>query len=173
MKNFVKSLSSLSGGDDSIFAIIDDRFDVWMQEVKDSEGKVVESKLCGNLIQIPQFYYWEIPTNIRIESFKKEILNVAREYDLDMSLYYHSKFLERVHFEFFKEYDLNPDASIKPAIKHCFKNVFNSNYLALFEFLFKGDKFYSLSELKRTYEGSKCQEFGLKYSNELSYSPSA
>ncbi len=50
MKNFVKSLSSLSGGDDTIFAIIDDRVDVWMQEVKDSDGRVIENKLCGNLI---------------------------------------------------------------------------------------------------------------------------
>jgi len=30
MKNFTKSLSNLAGGDDSIFAIIDDRFDVWL-----------------------------------------------------------------------------------------------------------------------------------------------
>ena len=30
MKNFTKSLGNLAGGDDSIFAIIDDRFDVWL-----------------------------------------------------------------------------------------------------------------------------------------------
>ena len=30
MKSFMKSLNSLSGGDDTIFAIIDDRFDVWI-----------------------------------------------------------------------------------------------------------------------------------------------
>lgn len=30
IKSFMKSLNSLSGGDDSIFAIIDDRFDVWL-----------------------------------------------------------------------------------------------------------------------------------------------
>lgn len=89
-----------------------------------------------------------------------------------MSLFYHSKFLDRVHFEFFKQYDQNPDASIKSTIKHCFKSVFDSNYLALFEFLFKGDRLKSLTDLKRTYEGSKCEEFGLKYSDELSYNPS-
>ena len=34
IKHFMKSLSSLAGGDDSIFLIIDDRFDVWTEEVK-------------------------------------------------------------------------------------------------------------------------------------------
>jgi hypothetical protein len=40
IKNFTKSLKDLAGGDDSIFAIIDDRSDVWMQEVKNNEGVV-------------------------------------------------------------------------------------------------------------------------------------
>ncbi len=34
MKDFTKSLSNLAGGDDSIFAIIDDRYDVWLQDIK-------------------------------------------------------------------------------------------------------------------------------------------
>jgi hypothetical protein len=34
----MKSLNSLSGGDDTIFAIIDDRYDVWMKEVRDDKG---------------------------------------------------------------------------------------------------------------------------------------
>jgi|LauGreDrversion4_2_1035121.scaffolds.fasta_scaffold303109_2 hypothetical protein len=42
MKNFLKSLSSLAGDDDTIFAIIDDRSDVWTQEKKNSEGKTIK-----------------------------------------------------------------------------------------------------------------------------------
>jgi len=44
MKNFTKSLKNLAGGDDSIFAIIDDRFDVWLQDIKDKRGNVVDKK---------------------------------------------------------------------------------------------------------------------------------
>lgn len=36
IKHFLKNLSALAGGDDSIFIIFDDRFDVWSEEVKDS-----------------------------------------------------------------------------------------------------------------------------------------
>lgn len=35
MKSIIKSLSSLAGGDESIFIIIDDRSDVWTEEIKD------------------------------------------------------------------------------------------------------------------------------------------
>ncbi len=45
MKNFVKSLNKLAGGDDTIFAIIDDRYDVWMTEKKDKDGNVIESRV--------------------------------------------------------------------------------------------------------------------------------
>ncbi len=38
MKNFTKSLKFLAGGDDSIFAIIDDRCDVWLQDIKNRNG---------------------------------------------------------------------------------------------------------------------------------------
>ena len=40
MKNFIKSLSSLAGEDENIFVIIDDRYDVWMEDVKDSNGQI-------------------------------------------------------------------------------------------------------------------------------------
>lgn len=39
LRNFLKTLKSLAGGDDSIFVIIDDRFDVWLEEIKDETGK--------------------------------------------------------------------------------------------------------------------------------------
>lgn len=38
MKSILKSLNSLAGGDESIFIIIDDRSDVWTEEVKDEKG---------------------------------------------------------------------------------------------------------------------------------------
>lgn len=41
IKNFTKSLKDLAGGDDSVFAIIDDRSDVWQQELKNPDGQVV------------------------------------------------------------------------------------------------------------------------------------
>ena len=43
MKNFVKSLNNLAGGDDSIFAIIDDRHDVWLIEKKNTQGQIIDS----------------------------------------------------------------------------------------------------------------------------------
>jgi hypothetical protein len=49
MKNFAKTLSSLAGSDDTIFVIIDDRFDVWTEEAKDESGKTIR-KLSQNLI---------------------------------------------------------------------------------------------------------------------------
>lgn len=49
MKNFLKNLKSLTGGDDSIFVIIDDRSDVWTQEVKTDSGQIKKKK-CQNLI---------------------------------------------------------------------------------------------------------------------------
>ena len=51
-----------------------------------------------------------------MESFKREILAVGREYDLDLSLLMHLKFLDRVHDAFYEEYDLKGTADIKPVI---------------------------------------------------------
>jgi hypothetical protein len=62
--------------------------------------------VAQNLIQIPPYYYWETPPQgEKIEQFKKDILLVAREYDLDLSLLMHLKFLDRVHTQFYKEHE--------------------------------------------------------------------
>ena len=58
IKNFSKSLKDLAGGDDSIFAIIDDRSDVWIQDVKNDEGQVINRVQSFNLILIPPYFYW-------------------------------------------------------------------------------------------------------------------
>ena len=42
-------MSSLAGGDESIFVIIDDRYDVWMEDSKDSSGKNIK-KVSENLV---------------------------------------------------------------------------------------------------------------------------
>jgi hypothetical protein len=99
MKNFAKSLNNLAGGDDTIFAIIDDRFDVWMQEVKDPEtGQVIQSKVSKNLILIPPYFYWEQTQGLpKLESFKKDLAGIAKHYELDLALLCHLKFLDRVH----------------------------------------------------------------------------
>jgi hypothetical protein len=34
MKSFLKNLKALAGGVDNIFVIIDDRFDVWMEDYR-------------------------------------------------------------------------------------------------------------------------------------------
>ena len=100
LKNFTKSLSNLAGGDDSIFAIIDDRFDVWLQEIKNTQGQVIDRRPVPNLVQIPPYFYWEKFGGFDLypdEPYKKLILEISREYELDLSLLTHLKFLDRVH----------------------------------------------------------------------------
>lgn len=100
LKNFTKSLSNLAGGDDSIFAIIDDRFDVWLQDIKNTQGQVIDRRPVPNLVQIPPYFYWEKFGGFDLypdEPYKKLILEISREYELDLSLLTHLKLLDRVH----------------------------------------------------------------------------
>ncbi len=57
LKSFVKDLSALAGGDDSIFIVIDDRFDVWTEETKLPDG-TIQRRVCENLLMIPPYFYW-------------------------------------------------------------------------------------------------------------------
>lgn len=90
LKNFLKNLSSLAGGDDSIFVIIDDRFDVWSEEVKDKLG-ITKKKISENLLLLPAYYHHvsESENNTKMESYKQLILKVNRDYDLDVTLVFH------------------------------------------------------------------------------------
>jgi hypothetical protein len=72
MKNFSKSLKDLSGGDDSIFAIIDDRSDVWLQDVKNLKTGEMEKKESQNLIKIPPYFFWD--KNIEMHGYTREIM---------------------------------------------------------------------------------------------------
>lgn len=133
---------------------------------------MIGKTLCENLIQIPPYHYWEMPNGAKFASYKNEILQVGKEYDLDLSLVCHAKFLERVHNEFFRAYDETKLVDIKPVIRKCIKTVFNPAHLALFEFLFKKEKPPTEEELMMTYEGSKCIKYGLSYSHMMTYDPS-
>ena len=115
IKNFTKSLKDLAGGDDSIFAIIDDRSDVWMQEVKNNEGVVQQHLQSKNLILIPPYFYWNNPRENRDQkvSFIQDLSLIAKEYDLDLSLIMHLKFLDRVHDNFYAKTDKGQQADIK------------------------------------------------------------
>lgn len=56
MKSFLKNLKDLAGGVDNIFVIIDDRFDVWMEEYKD-KNEVVRKRVSQNLLLISPYVY--------------------------------------------------------------------------------------------------------------------
>jgi hypothetical protein len=167
MRNFLKSLSNLAGDDDTIFAIIDDRSDVWQRESR--PGQFVPSP---NLIKIPPYYFWENPSDPArdMEWFKKEILSVGKQYDLDLSLLLHLKFLERVHSTFYTQMDAQGSADIKPIIDNCIKSVFSRADSALLQFLYQGKTFKD-DEIKKTYEGHKAIGHGLKCAMFYSFTP--
>lgn len=167
MKNFLKSLSNLAGDDDTIFAIIDDRSDVWLRESHPGKFEV-----CHNLVQIPAYYFWENPHEpVReMESFKKDILRVGREYDLDLSLLLHLRFLDRVHTTFYSVVDSKGSADIKPIIQQCIKSVFSKNDSALLQVLYQG-KTLQDDDIKKTYEGHNAMKYGLKCGMFYDFSP--
>ena len=121
IKNFTKSLKDLAGGDDSIFAIIDDRSDVWQQEVKNADGQVIETIQSSNLVMIPGYFYWNQTKEQPKASYVQHISHVAKDYDIDLSLILHLKFLDRVHADFYSKHDQGLKADIKHSIKDCKK----------------------------------------------------
>jgi hypothetical protein len=51
-------------------------------------------------VQIPPYFYWEKFAGFDLypdEPYKKLILEISREYELDLSLLTHLKLLDRVH----------------------------------------------------------------------------
>lgn len=115
MKSFTKSLKDLSGGDDSIFAIIDDRSDVWLQDLRNPITGEMEKQESLNLVKIPPYFYWERMSEMR--GYFKDLTQVSQNYDLDLCLLTYLSFLNRVHDNFYKAYDKDPStADIKTAI---------------------------------------------------------
>ncbi len=115
-------MKDLAGGDDSIFAIIDDRSDVWIQDVKNDEGQVINRVQSSNLILIPPFFYWnngKEAIDLKKASFIQDLALIGKEYDLDLSLIMHLKFLNRVHANFYEKNDKGLKADIKESIKEC------------------------------------------------------
>ena len=89
---------------------------------------------------------------------------MGREYDLDLSLLLHLKFLDRVHTQFYKEYDSKgASADIKPVIRQCFDTIMPPTYLALLQVLYKGKAFSDNKEVRKTYEGAMCRQLGLRF----------
>jgi hypothetical protein len=70
--------------------------------------------------------------------FKKEVNQVAKRYDLDLSLVMHAKFLDRVHKEFYRIFEEKKDVDIKEVITRTFKTVLSKNKTALLEMLYLG-----------------------------------
>ena len=117
-----KTLSSLAGGDDSIFIILDDRSDVWLVdgEVTNRDGvKVATQTVSKNLLKIPGYYYH--PTK-KIE--KQNFLNqayreIAAAEDLDIALPFFAEILKKVHTNFFNEAKYDKDVKkVISVIKH-------------------------------------------------------
>ncbi len=54
-------------------------------------------------------------------SFIQDLALIGKEYDLDLSLIMHLKFLNRVHANFYDKNDKGLKADIKESIKECTK----------------------------------------------------
>ena len=85
--NFInKTLDALSGGDDKIFVIIDDRDDVWLNKGRQSQ----------NLLKIPAYYYHN-ERESKPKWFELMIKQCWQAYDLDITLLVFLKYLETIH----------------------------------------------------------------------------
>jgi len=65
------------------------------------------------------------------------ILEIGRDYELDLSLLTHLKFLDRVHEQFYAIPE-DQERDIKKVIVKCLKTVLNKNYVGLFDLLYFG-----------------------------------
>lgn len=69
-------------------------------------------------MQIPPYFYWNQGRDHKA-SYVQQISTVAKEYDIDLSLILHLKFLDRVHANYFEKHDKGQKADIKQSIKEC------------------------------------------------------
>ncbi|CDW87741.1 tfiif-interacting component of the c-terminal domain phosphatase [Stylonychia lemnae] len=159
IKHFIKSLSSLAGGDESIFIIIDDRSDVWTEVVQDPHSNQKFKRVSQNLLLIPGYFYWETSQN-RLKSYFKVIQQTSVQFDFDLSLLLHLKFIEKVHDQFYEQIDNGLEATVKTIIRQLRKNLFDKKITALFEILYN-DSTMSKSKILQQYEGDLCNQFGL------------
>jgi hypothetical protein len=64
---------------------------------------------------------------------------VCKQYEIDLSLLLHHRFLDRVHSKFYELYVQDSSkADIKPVILECFKSVLDREGVALVEQLYFG-----------------------------------
>lgn len=97
MHNVFKSLKALAGHNDSIFVILDDREDVWVNE---------RHELPLNLLRVPPYFYHEMPhiTN-RFSFVQKIVIKICQQYDLDISLMCHLDFLYKIVEDFYSDFE--------------------------------------------------------------------
>ena len=89
-----KSLDALSGGDDKIFVILDDRDDVWLQD---------DGSQSQNLFKIPAYFYFHDrnPMYTNAGWFEKSIRSCGQSFDLDLTLLIFGQHLKKIHNKFF------------------------------------------------------------------------
>ena len=90
MNYLKKTLNDLTGGDNKIIIILDDRDDVW----RNDNGSPSE-----NLLQIPAYYYWKENHQMYKQQkfFEKMIRECLQNFDLDLTLLIYAKHLEKLH----------------------------------------------------------------------------
>jgi len=95
--NIFKSLKALAGDNDSIFVILDDRDDVWMNDL---------GQLPQNLLKIPPYFFHDTPgVTSRLQSFAKLFFDLNKYCDLDMALVTFKEYLLQVHSNFYRNFD--------------------------------------------------------------------
>jgi len=89
MKNVFKSLAALAGDNDKIFAILDDRDDVWRND---------QGELPQNLLKVPPYFFHEQQgVTTRLSSFPKLFFDINKFSDLDLTLLTFKNYLLEIH----------------------------------------------------------------------------
>lgn len=91
LKNTYKSLKTLAGNNDSIFAILDDRADFWFDE---NTGRAPK-----NLLKLPAYFFHDQVFHHVQQQGGLSMLHfdLSRSFELDPTLLTYSLFLQRVH----------------------------------------------------------------------------
>ena len=130
-----KTLDALSGGDDKIYVILDDRDDVW---------RIEGNRVSNNLHQIPPYFYWAEPRHhlfpFYIKNwFSKCLMDMFMVgdciYDLDITLPIYLLHLKEIHSQFYKDFTTKDDSlkDTKYYIRQVRTHVFKPDKVVSFE----------------------------------------
>lgn len=125
-----KTLNALSGGDDTIFVILDDRSDVWL-----NDGQPVE-----NLLRIPPYFHFEDNHLKQYTSamwYEKEVRKVTQMCDFDITLIIFLSHLKKIHTQFFADFEEKDDylKDTKYYIRKLKNEIFSLDKVISFEHL--------------------------------------